>query len=166
MGTATAIAQECGILPPPGASVPDWLASHAAATAATRAGGGWAPESARAAGGPSAIIVPRPRSGKDASVHALSAALASRTVDHPGSRGGDPEALPDGVVMEGAEFRRRVLRDDGSIDEGACPLARPGAERRAAGSVGHGGRRRRRRGVLARGVEAGNSGGGACRRGL
>lgn len=119
VATATAIARECGILPPPGASASEWLASHAAAAAATRAGGGFAPASACAAESASAIIVPA-SSGGAGSVDALSATLASRAEDSRlGSRGGDPEALPQGVVMEGSEFRRRVLREDGSIDAGA-----------------------------------------------
>lgn len=41
----------------------------------------------------------------------------SKTVDHEH----DPEGhcgLPEGVVMEGAEFRQRVLNEDGSINSG------------------------------------------------
>lgn len=39
--TATAIARECGILPPPGCSVDAWLASHSVAADVTRSGAGW-----------------------------------------------------------------------------------------------------------------------------
>ena len=39
----------------------------------------------------------------------------SKTVDRE-----EPGALPEGVVMEGAEFRRRVLNEDGTLNSGGA----------------------------------------------
>lgn len=41
----------------------------------------------------------------------------SKTVDHDHPHEGHC-GLPEGVVMEGAEFRQRVLNEDGSINSG------------------------------------------------
>ena len=106
VATATAIAQECGILPPRGVSMPDWLAQQAATTAASRSGGGWF-------GSP----------GPDGtSASSSSSPLASMGGIQAGSGEG---LLPEGVVMQGAEFRQRVLRPDGSINAGAPPSRSP-----------------------------------------
>lgn len=130
MGTATAIAQECGILPPAGASASEWLASHTAASAATRAGGGWFRDTE---GGGSSIVVASQGShaasllaSGDAHSSALGALAGvaagggARTLEDGGSAScsGGGDGLPPGVVMEGAEFRQRVLNEDGSINKG------------------------------------------------
>jgi magnesium-transporting ATPase (P-type) len=108
VATATAIAQECGILPPLGVSMADWLAQQAAITAATRSGGGWldthAPATTPVTSGSSLLASGSP--------------LASWS----GMTAGSAEALlPEGVVMKGSEFRQRVLLPDGSINAGAPP---------------------------------------------
>ena len=120
VGTATAIAQECGILPPAGASLEDWSAAHAAAKDATRAGVGWFRDDPS-----SSIVSPQQKKGEGslASRSSLLASVGSLDAHRPacGEAGGEAcghGGLPEGVVMEGAEFRERVLNPDGSINAG------------------------------------------------
>ena len=115
VATATAIAQECGILPPLGVSMADWLAQQAAITAATRSGGGWLDTRAPAT---------TPSASSGSSLLASSSALASWSGMPAGSGEG---LLPEGVVMEGSEFRQRVLLPDGSINAGAPATRSPHA---------------------------------------
>ncbi|KAL4422348.1 hypothetical protein ABPG75_008545, partial [Micractinium tetrahymenae] len=144
VATATAIARECGILPPKGASLADWVAAQDAARQVTLAGGGWFPQ--RDSG--SSIIVAKPTEGgilaslsmdsrgrevpllpagaaggaaaSGAAGRAAAAAVGAAVGGSPAAlaNGGAAavDLLPEGVVMEGPEFRRRVLNADGSIN--------------------------------------------------
>jgi len=132
VATATAIAQECGILPPPGAGWAEWYAAHRSAADMTRAGGGWFTTQ----DSDSSIVVAKPNEGGIlASLGSLDttsrdtpallpaggtagAAGLSRQQAQHGLEEGDAGGLPEGAVMEGPEFRKRVLREDGSINAG------------------------------------------------
>lgn len=92
MGTATAIAREAGILPPAGTSLQHWLAATAAL-----------------AGTPPAAL--------QGYHSAASASLDGAAEGVYGEASGHEDQLPPGVVMEGPEFRQRVLNEDGSIRE-------------------------------------------------
>jgi magnesium-transporting ATPase (P-type) len=92
VGTATAIAREAGILPPVGTSLQPWLAATAAL-----------------AGTPPAAL--------QGYHSAASASLDGAAAGAHGEASGHVEQLPPGVVMEGPEFRQRVLNEDGSIRE-------------------------------------------------
>lgn len=87
MATATAIAQECGILPPKDAPLALGPASKGAAVAGAAVRG--------------------------------AAAAADCGCNGSASEAAVAGGMPDGVVMEGPEFRRRVLNADGSINAGA-----------------------------------------------
>ncbi|KAL4419237.1 hypothetical protein ABPG77_010679, partial [Micractinium sp. CCAP 211/92] len=89
--TATAIARECGILPP---RAPPWLRPSPLSRAP------FLP--AQPAGAATGLTPSGASCGPNGSLSAT-ASLAG---------------LPDGVVMEGPEFRRRVLNEDGSINAG------------------------------------------------
>ncbi|PSC68202.1 calcium-translocating P-type PMCA-type [Micractinium conductrix] len=124
VATATAIARECGILPPPGASMAGWVAMQEAANVATSAGGGWAPPNAAG----SSIIAPPPPQGSagvaglallshDAAAAAHLTGLEGTAACGCGEAAAvEDDTLPAGVVMEGPEFRARVLNADGSIN--------------------------------------------------
>ena len=105
-----------------------WVAMQEAANVATSAGGGWAPPNAAG----SSIIAPPPPQGSagvaglallshDAAAAAHLTGLEGTAACGCGEAAAvEDDTLPAGVVMEGPEFRARVLNADGSINAGGC----------------------------------------------